>query len=79
MDECPPSLLSERLGLRSWIHLVLDPDEVDTARAVLDGLGYASRLNGHGVLIDLAPADKARAIAAVENAGVVIRELEVWR
>jgi ABC-type multidrug transport system ATPase subunit len=79
IDECPPAELSERLGLRSWLHVLLDPDDVAATMETLIAAGYETQLNNRGVLIDVAPDDKAHAIAAITNAGIAIRDLEVWR
>ncbi len=79
VDECPPAELSERLGLRSWLHVLLDPADVARTMETLLAEGYDTQLNHRGVLIDVAPDDKAHAIAAITNAGIPIRDLEVWR
>jgi len=79
VDECAPAELSERLGLRSWLHVLLDPPEVDAAMQVLSERGFQAALNGRGVLIDVAPHDKGTAIMALAEAGIDIRDLEVWR
>ncbi len=79
VDECAPAELSERLGLRSWLHVLLDPDDVARTMETLLAEGYDTQLNHRGVLIDVAPDDKAHAIAAITNAGIPIRDLEVWR
>lgn len=79
VDVCAPAELSARLGLRSWLHLLLDPADVATAMDALTRSGYRAHLNGRGVLVDVAPSDKAGAIGVVTGAGVAIRDLEVWR
>lgn len=79
VDECAPAELSERLGLRSWLHVLLDPCDVKTAITALRAEGFAAEPNGRGVLIDVAPPEKASAIDAVGRSGVAIRDLEVWR
>lgn len=79
VDECAPAELSERLGLRSWLHVLLDPDDVPTVMSTLTEQGYRVHLNGRGVLVDVAPEAKASAVTAITSAGVPIRDLEVWR
>lgn len=79
VDECAPHELSERLGLRSWLHLVLDPEAVEPASLILAALGYTARLNGRGLLVDLPPEAKGKAVAALEGAGIAVLDLEVWR
>ncbi len=79
VDECAPAELGGRLGLRSWLHVLLEPDDVATAMDALAGAGFSAHLNGRGVLVDVAPIDKAKAIAAISQAGITIRDLEVWR
>ena len=79
VDECAPAELGERLGLRSWLHVLLEPDDVEKAMEVLAAAGFGAHLNGRGVLVDVAPIDKAKAVAAISQAGITIRDLEVWR
>jgi ABC-type multidrug transport system ATPase subunit len=79
IDECAPAELSERLGLRSWLHVLLSPDDVPPAMAVLAEHGFNAHLNGRGVLIDVAADDKASAVSALTAAGINVRDLEVWR
>ncbi len=79
VDECAPAELGERLGLRSWLHVLLDPDDVPVATSALTASGFNAHLNGRGVLVDVAPEDKAKAVEVISGAGVTIRDLEVWR
>lgn len=79
VDECAPAELGERLGLRSWLHVLLDPDDAQDAMDALAAAGFSADLNGRGVLVGVAPIDKAKAIAAISGAGITIRDLEVWR
>jgi len=79
VDECAPAELGERLGLRSWLHVLLEPDDVPKAMEALTAAGFGAHLNGRGVLVDVGPIDKARAVAAISGAGITIRDLEVWR
>lgn len=79
VDQCAPGELSERLGIRSYLHLVLDPPDIARAAQLLAAAGMAARANGHGILIDVAPSAKGRAVAALVNGGVDIHDLEVWR
>lgn len=78
-DECSPADLSQRLGLRSWLHVLLDPEHTDQALHVLADAGYTAQMNGRGILVDVAPAEKASAVAELTGAGIPVRDLEVWR
>jgi len=79
IDECAPAELGQRLGLRSWLHILVDPEDVPNAIDALAAAGFNANRNGRGVLVDVAPSDKAVAVAAISSAGVIIRDLEVWR
>ncbi len=77
--ECPPSELAERLGLQSWLHLVVDESRVPDALRILVDAGFAARDNGHGVLVEVSAQGKGEAIAALHDHGVELRDFEVWR
>jgi len=79
VDQCAPAELGERLGIRSWLHVLLGPDDVESAMEALAAAGFGAHLNGRGVLVEVAPIDKAKAVAAISQAGIEIRDLEVWR
>jgi ABC-type multidrug transport system ATPase subunit len=77
--ECPPSELGERLGLRAWLHLVVNRAPVEHAVEALQRSGFEARANAYGVLVEVAAHDKGRALAALQAAGIEIADLEVWR
>jgi ABC-2 type transport system ATP-binding protein/nitrous oxidase accessory protein len=79
VDQCAPAELGERLGIRSWLHVLLEPDDVESAMEALAAAGFGAHLNGRGVLVEVAPTDKAKAVAAISQVGIEIRDLEVWR
>lgn len=79
VDDCAPAELPGRLGLRTWLHLGMAPGAVPVAIAELRRLGHDPSPNGHGVLVALAPAEKAPTLAALVGAGITVEDLEVWR
>ncbi len=79
VGESTPADLATHLGLRSRLHLMLDPAATTDALTALGHLGLAARLNGQGVVVDVLPAEKGRAIAALVAGGIEIRDVEVWR
>ena len=77
--ECSPAELAERLGLRAWLHVVLDDAPVDAAVDALADRGFDARANSYGVLVEVSAQGKGRALEALREAGIAIRDLEVWR
>lgn len=78
-SECAPAELGSELGLRSWLHLILDEGVVPAAVETLQRAGFEARTNGRGVLVDVAAEGKARAITALDAKGFTIGDVEVWR
>jgi ABC-type multidrug transport system ATPase subunit len=76
---CDPSDVAEVLGLRAWLHLVLTNGSAPRALDVLSASGFTAKLNGRGVLVEVSAQDKGEAVAALQRAGVSIKDLEVWR
>lgn len=76
---CDPSNLAEKLGLRAWLHLVLTNGSSDTALAVLTERGFNAKLNSRGVLVEVSSQGKGEAVATLQQAGIHIVDLEVWR
>ncbi len=77
--ECDPSDLAERLGIQAWLQLVLANGASQDAVAVLTQAGFNARHNRRGVLVEVPAQGKGRAVAAVQEAGIEIEDLEVWR
>lgn len=77
--ECPPNELAERLGLRAWLHVVLDGTPIPAAVAALTAKGFDARANSYGVLVEVSAQGKGRALEALADSGIAIADLEVWR
>ena len=77
--ECSPAELADRLGLRAWLHLVVAEGAIPRAVDVLREGGFDAHRNAYGVLVEVSAQGKGRAIAALQEAGVGIKDLEVWR
>ncbi len=76
---CDPSNLAEELGLRAWLHLILENGSAEHALRVLTELGFPTKLNSRGVLVEVSAQGKGEAVAALQRAGVEIKDLEIWR
>lgn len=76
---CDPSDLAEELGLRAWLHLIVTNGSSQTALEVLTERGFNAKLNSRGVLVEVSAQGKGEAVAVLQQAGVVIEDLEVWR
>ncbi|NOX23248.1 MAG: ABC transporter ATP-binding protein [Actinobacteria bacterium] len=76
---CDPSDLAEELGLRAWLHLILENGSAEHALQVLTDLGFPTKLNSRGVLVEVSAQGKGEAVAALQRAGVEIKDLEIWR
>jgi len=77
--ECPPNELAERLGLRAWLHVVLNDAPIPAAVDALRSRGFDARANAYGVLIEVSAQGKGRALEALAEAGIRVADLEVWR
>lgn len=77
--ECVPSVLAERLSLRSWLHLVVPQEQVTKAQELLDEQGFVARVNSGGLLVEVSAQQKGAALAVLHDAGVAVLDLEVWR
>ena len=77
--ECSPSDLAEELGLRAWMHLILTNGSAAKALKVLQGAGFEAKMNSRGVLVEVSAQGKGEAVGALHDAGVDIKDLEVWR
>lgn len=79
MLECEPNVLAERLGLRSWLHLVVPDDQLEKARRLLVDEGFTARTNTGGLLVEVSAQQKGAALAVLHGAGLEVLDLEVWR
>ncbi|MGI9584703.1 MAG: ABC transporter ATP-binding protein [Acidimicrobiia bacterium] len=76
---CDPSDLAEELGLRAWLHLVLTNGSASSALKVLEDRGFRVKMNSRGVLVEVSAQGKGEAVHALQDAGISIDDLEVWR
>ncbi|MDJ0792316.1 MAG: ABC transporter ATP-binding protein [Acidimicrobiia bacterium] len=76
---CGPSDLADELGLKAWLHVIMNNGDSATALQVLHEQGFAARMNSRGVLVEVSAQGKGEAVAALQEAGLSIRDLEVWR
>ncbi len=77
--ECPPNELAERLGLRAWLHVVLEDAPIADAVDALCSGGFDARANSYGVLVEVSAQGKGRALEVLRHAGIGVADLEVWR
>jgi ABC-type multidrug transport system ATPase subunit len=78
-QECAPSELADRLGIRSWLHLILDHDSAERGLALLEEVGFPAHTNGSGLLVEVSAQRKAEALSTLRDGGVDVRDFEVWR
>lgn len=78
-QECQPSELADRLGIRSWLHLILEATDVERGLALLEGGGFPAHANGSGLLVEVSAQRKAEALSTLRDGGVDVRDFEVWR
>ena len=58
---------------------MLTNGSTEAAVEALQTAGYDARRNRRGVLVEVPAQGKGKAVAAVQQAGVEIQDLEVWR
>jgi ABC-type multidrug transport system ATPase subunit len=78
-QECAPSELADRLGIRSWLHLILDHDSAERGLVLLEEVGFPAHANGSGLLVEVSAQRKAEALSTLRDGGVDVRDFEVWR
>ncbi len=78
VTECAPAELADQLGLRVWLHILLDADSTAKARAALAADGFDARLNAAGIVVEVPAQRKGEALKVLYRAGVEIEDLEVW-
>jgi ABC-type multidrug transport system ATPase subunit len=76
---CRPEDLSEEVGLRVWMQLILTNGSADHALEVLERSGFVARRNTGGILVEVSAQRKGSALDALHTAGIRIDDLEVWR
>ena len=74
---CSAADLPQRLGLRSQIKLRLDEDAIAPALHALAQAGFTASRNGHGVLVDVLPGQKAAPIHALAAADIDVLDFEM--
>lgn len=79
VTECAPTELAERLGIRAWLHVITDRARTAQAMDVLHEAGFEARRNSRGILVEVSALRKGRAVTVLQEAGIVIEDLEVWR
>ena len=79
VTECAPADLAERLGINAWLHLVTPESQTDRAAAALVEAGFNARRNSHGILVEVSAQQKGRAVGILQETGIDIEDLEVWR
>lgn len=78
-QECAPSDLADRLGIRSWLHLMVEGDQLGEALDVLAAQGFTAHANSSGVLVEVSAQRKAEALSLLGDGGIRVRDFEVWR
>lgn len=79
IEECAPSELAERLGLRSWLHLIVGPGQQEAAVELLTTRGFRAHTNSSGILVEVSAQRKGKALHTLQESGFEIVDLEVWR
>ena len=77
--ECSPAALADRLGLRAWLHIVVGDGHLARAVDVLSANGFDAHQNAYGVLVEVSAQGKGPALMTLHDAGIEVRDLEVWR
>jgi ABC-type multidrug transport system ATPase subunit len=74
---CSAAELPQRLGLRSQVKLRLHYDAIDPALLALAQGGFSASRNGHGVIVDVLPGQKAAPIHALRDAEIDVIDFEM--
>ncbi len=77
--ECAPYDLAEELGIRAWLHLITSGSQAERATVLLTDAGFNARQNSKGVLVEVSAQQKGRAVGVLQQAGIMVEDLEVWR
>ncbi|HNS03607.1 MAG TPA: ABC transporter ATP-binding protein [Anaerolineae bacterium] len=74
---CPAAELPQRLGLRSQLRLYLTEDAIAPAVNILTQGGFTVARNGHGVVVDVLPGQKAAPIHVLRDAAIDVMDFEM--
>ncbi len=74
---CTAEELPQRVSLRTQVKLLLPQAAIDPALQVLAQGGFSAARNGHGVLVDVLPGQKAAPIHALRAAAIDVVDFEV--
>ncbi len=74
---CSAAELPQRLGLRSQLRLYLTEDAIAPALDILTRGGFTAARNGHGVVVDVLPGQKAAPIHALRDADIDVNDFEM--
>ncbi|MFN8035768.1 MAG: ABC transporter ATP-binding protein [Acidimicrobiia bacterium] len=77
--ECEPAELADRLGIRSWLHVMVPGEQVEAAVELLGRHGFTARRNTRGVIVEVQAQSKGAALMTLQDAGIDVLDLEVWR
>jgi ABC-type multidrug transport system ATPase subunit len=77
--ESTPGEFADRLGLRVWLHVMVQPAQLERAVEVLKGAGYMARQNSRGLLVEVGAGEKGGALGALQQAGMDVIDVDVWR
>jgi hypothetical protein len=59
--------------------LITKGPQAERATQILTGAGFNARQNSKGVLVEVSAQQKGRAVAVLQDAGIDIEDLEVWK
>uniref|UniRef100_A0A540VH43 ABC transporter ATP-binding protein n=2 Tax=Litorilinea aerophila TaxID=1204385 RepID=A0A540VH43_9CHLR len=74
---CPGDQLARRLGLQVQIKLRMPGHVLEEALAILQADGFQARRNGTGLLVAVAPGEKARPIHTLSRAHIPVIDFEI--
>lgn len=74
-----PATLAEKLGLRSWMQVSVEATDIELSLATLIGAGFDASSNSRGVLVEVTAGEKGRALNVLSSAGVLLKDVDVWR
>lgn len=77
LHDCPPSQLSERLGLQVDVKLLIGQPHIETAMSILRGEGFSARRNGRGIWVRVEAGRKAAPIHLLAGRQIVVENFEV--
>jgi ABC-type multidrug transport system ATPase subunit len=77
VESCLAHDLARTLRLEATLRLLLSADVAEEALAVLGGLGYSVRRNGRGLLVQVAPGQRAAPVRALVEHGITVDDLAI--